>query len=342
MKEIINNKNNSYSDKSKDDRLRLLYMYQILLKYTDAENPLTTKNIQELMFKEHQIHLHRTTIPEYINLLRAAGIEIFGERRKSYVYYVEDRLFSIPELKLLIDAVQASKFINVNKTEELIRKLSSLASVNQADKLKRSLHISGKAKSDNKKGYYIVDMLNEAIYRKQKVAFFYFDYDDSKNQILKNVGKPYTVSPYDLIWDGDFYYLTGFCDEREEVRTFRVDRIFNIPEIIDEQYVFCPADYSVEKYTKESFRMYSAEEVIVVILRCDKSVMRAIIDKFGLDVDTEVIDENHFRANVTVCATPTFYRWVFGWGGKIRIESPMMVKECYLQMLKKALEFENL
>lgn len=322
----------------KDMRLRILYLYQMLLQHTDEDHPMTTQQIMERMEQEHGMTIHRTTVPSDISLLKAAGFEIMAERKQAWNYYLADRTFSVPELKLLIDAVESSKFITEKKSRDLEKKLISLTSETNADKLRRNMHITGRIKSENEKGYYIVDAINDAINAGKKISFLYFDYSGSKRQILKNDGKPYTVSPYDLIWDGDFYYMTGFCDERGEVRVFRMDRIKKQPEVLDEAMVPQPEDYDVKHYTQEVFRMFASEETVTVHLACENIVMKAIIDYFGKGAKTSVIDKEHFRAEVSVCVSLTFFRWVFGWNGKIRIIGPESVKEQYRAMLQKATE----
>lgn len=321
-----------------DTRLRILYLYQLLLSQSDEEHPLSTKQITEKMEELHSIHMHRTTVSSDIALLKAAGFEIIGERKRAWEYHLADRAFSIPELKLLIDAVQSSKFITEKKSKALMEKLIALTSETNADKLQRSIHITGRAKSDNEKGYYIVDAINDAMNARVKISFLYFDYDGKKKQVLRNDGKPYTVSPYDLIWDGDFYYLTGYCDEREEVRVFRVDRIKKQPELLEEAMVKPPKGYSVTKYTQEVFRMFDTQEISEVMLQCENSVMKSIIDRFGSTIRTKSLDNEHFQVKVKVCVGPTFYRWVFGFGGKIRIAGPAEIKGQYKEMLVQALE----
>ena len=320
------------------NHLRILYLYQLLLTESDQDHMLSTTQIRNKMQEYHGVYMHRTTVPSDISMLRAAGIEIMSVRTKWWNYYMEDRTFSVPELKLLIDAVQSSKFITEKKSRVLIEKLTTLTSRTRADELKRSVHISGRVKSDNEKGYYIVDVLNEAINAGVKITFEYFDYDGKKKHVLKNDGKPYTVSPYDLIWDGDYYYLTGFCDERDEVRVFRVDRIENRPELLEEDAVPKPKDYKVDRYTCETFRMFAADEVTGVTLVCENDAMKGIIDHFGAGLRTKALNKKQFRAKVKVCTTPTFFRWVFGWEGKIRIAEPEDVREEYRKMLEEALK----
>lgn len=316
-----------------DKRLRILYLYRMLQKYTDETHFLTNPQIRRMMEEQYGIKVHRTTVPRDIEALRAAGVEVLSTRTKSLNYYLADRTFSIPELRLLIDAVQASKFITEKKSRSLTEKLYSMASDTNADKLRRSVHVTGKAKSDNEKGYYIVDAINEAMNAGNKISFFYFDYDVRKRRRLMNDGKPYTVSPYDLIWDGDYYYLTGYCDERSEVRVFRVDRIEKQPEILDAPAVKAPRSYRVERYTQEVFRMFATQKPTTVNLICDDSVMKAVIDKFGNGVRTKALDDTTFMATVKVCTSPTFFRWVFGWDGQIRIDGPEDVKQVYKSIL---------
>lgn len=320
-----------------DTRLRILYLYQMLLTQTDEDHTLSTKQITDRMMEQHNILVHRTTVPKDIDLLRAAGFEIIGERKRAWEYYLADRKFSVPELKLLIDAVQSSKFITEKKSESLIEKLISLTSETNADKLKRSVHITGRVKSENEKGYYIVDAINDAINTGVKISFYYSELNGKKKEVLRNDGKPYTVSPFDLIWDGDYYYLTGYCDEREAVRTYRVDRIKKQPELLTEKAVKKPKGYDISKYTTEVFRMFSTDEAVDVTLLCDNCCMNAVVDKFGMKIKTRSVGEEQFRITVKVCASPTFYRWVFGASGKIVIESPIETRNEYREMLQKAL-----
>ena len=320
-----------------DTRLRILYIYQLLLTQSDEDHPLSTKQIMDKMEELHNMRMHRTTVPKDIELLRAAGFEIIGERRRAWEYHLADRKFSLPELKLLIDAVQSSKFITERKSESLIEKLISLTSETNADKLNRTVHITGRVKSDNEKGYYIVDAINDAINAGKKISFYYCDYDGRKRQVLKNDGKPYTLSPFDLIWDGDFYYLIGYCDERDSVRTFRVDRIKKPPEVLDVPALPKPDTYDVSRYTTEVFRMFATDEATDVTLLCDNTVMKSIIDKFGMGVSTKAVGKDKFRIKVKVCVGPTFYRWVFGSRGKVQIQGPEEVREDFARMLRETL-----
>ena len=320
-----------------DSRLRILYLYQLLQKKTDENHPLSTREILDRLQAEHNIKIHRTTLPKDIEILRAAGVEVMAERKRTLYYYLADRPLSVPELRLLIDAVLSSKFITEKKSKSLINKLISFTSEPNADKLLRTIHVTGKAKTDNEKGYYIVDAINDAIHLGRKISFLYYEYGSNKEHVLKNEGFPYTVSPYDLIWDGDFYYLTGYCDERQAVRVFRVDRIERQPEILSSPVVPKPSDYRIEKYTQEVFRMFAAQNTSEVTLLCDNDLMKAVIDMFGTDCQTEQTDDNRFSASVNVCVSPTFFRWIFGWNGRIAIAGPDHIREQYKALLENEL-----
>ena len=322
----------------KDPRLRMLYMYQILLRYSDSEHMLTTNQIRNLMMQEYGIPMHRTTLPGDIEALRAAGFKIVGRRYRQNKYYLECNQFELPELKILIDAVESSKFITEKKSRKLVEKLVALTSEANAGKLKRNLLTSGRVRSGNEKGYYIVDAINEAINTGKRISFLYTDYDGKKRLILRNEGKPYIISPYTLVWNGDYYYLVGYDHAKDAQRTYRVDRILKQPVVLDDAAIPVPKDFDVARYTKEVFRMFENEEQVEVTLVCNDDVMKGVIDKFGMDINIKRVDKDYFKTKVMVCTSPTFFGWVFQWGGKIRIEGPEEVVQGYKKMLQLASE----
>ena len=319
-----------------DGRLRVLYLYNILLTRTDEEHTLSTRQLMDIMYKQYGIYMHRTTVPNDIALLREAGIEVMQERRQAWHYYISDRKFSVPELKLLIDAVQSSKFITKKKSADLVKKLISLTSETNADRLKRNLKITDRVRSENEKGFYIVDTINDAINAGRRISFVYTDFSGSKRQVARHGGKPYIVSPYFLVWDGDFYYLVGFNHNREKIANFRVDRIKAQPEILEEKAVPAPKGFNIGDYTRQVFRMFGSEETVDVTLLCENSVMKGVVDKFGMGVKTKKADSDHFEAYVTVSPSPTFFAWVFQWEGRVKIASPAEVREKYREMVGKA------
>ena len=317
---------------------RILYLYQHLLKHTDAEHPLSTAELMKILKEQYAIKVSRNTISDDLAMLHNCGLHIEHYESTQNKYYYDGHLYDLAELKILVDAISSSKFITQRKSDELISKLLTLTSAANATRLRRHVYVSGRAKSENEQGYYIVDAIHEAIDTCRKIRLIYTDYDVNKERYATNGGSPYTVSPYTLEWDGDYYYLRGFCDERQAVRTFRIDRIAEQPKILNQIAVSLPEDYSPAQYSKCVFRMFDTDQPEEVQLLCHVSTMKHIIDHFGMDVETEPIDEEHFRADILVCTSSTFYRWIFGFNGKMRILEPELVKTAYLEMLRKALE----
>lgn len=318
-------------------KLRILYLYQHILKHTDAEHPLSTAELIKILKEQYAIKVSRNTISDDLAILHDCGLHIEHYESTQNKYYYDGHAYDLAELKLLVDAISSSKFITQRKSDELITKLLTLTSAANAAKLRRHIYVAGRVKSDNEQGYYIVDALNEAIDTRRKIQFAYTDFDVNKNRYVTNDGTPYTVSPYTLEWDGDNYYLRGFCDERQSMRTFRIDRIAEQPKILNQIAVSPPEDYSPAQYSKCVFRMFDTDQPEEVQLQCHVSTMKYLIDNFGMDVKTEPIGEDSFRANVLVCASSTFYRWLFGFNGKIKILGPEAVKNAYREMLQKAL-----
>lgn len=318
-------------------KLRILYLYQHLLKYSDAEHPISTGQLIGSLKEEYSIDVNRNTLANDLAMLNKSGFNIEVVRSQSNSYYIDTQTFDLAELKVLIDAVSSSKFITEKKSKELIEKLLSLTTEHSAAQLRRHVYVEGRVKSENEKGYYIVDVINEAIDTGCKIRFQYADYSTKKRKVMRHDGAYYVVSPYALIWDGDYYYVVGYSEGRGQVQSFRLDRFYRTPEMMDEPAIPVPASFSLDAYAKSVFRMYDTDEPVEVELLCTNRLANAIIDRFGKSVALNEVDDNHFTVNVEVCASPTFYRWVFGWQGEMKILGPMTVAEEYREMCKKAL-----
>lgn len=327
-------KNESSSDKG----LRLFYLYRLLEQHTDEEHPKTTNQLRDLMEKEHGIVMHRTTVYNDIALLEKAGVYIHCYRARANQYYLESRKFELPELKLLIDAVESSRFMTESQSKNLTEKLITLTSDTNAGKLKRNLHVPGRVKSENKQIFYIVDSINEAINTRKRISFQYIDYNSRKKETLRNHGKPYTVSPYSLIWNGDYYYLVGYYHEKDDVRTFRVDRIKAQPEILETAADPAPDDFDITRYTREVFRMYDTEEPVPVTLVCENEVMKGVLDAFGMDIKVKRAEKGYFQTTVMACTSPTFFGWVFQWEGRVKITAPEDAVQKYKRMAQAVID----
>ena len=216
-------------------KLRPLYLAKILYEKTDEDHYLTTAQLMQILEDKYGIRSHRQTIKSEIELLRQAGLEIEEVKSTQNRYNVFGRKFDLPELKLLIDAVESSKFITQAKSKELVSKLTSLTSEHIAESIKRNITCEGRIKPDNERIYIIVDAINQAINENKKISFQYFNYNVRKEKKLKRDGEPYTLTPLHLIWNGDYYYLVGVYDYEQRLGSFRVDRIAKCPTILSEE-----------------------------------------------------------------------------------------------------------
>jgi len=288
------------------------------------------------------MNVNRTTLPGDFAMLEKAGFHFEVIRSRQNKYYFDGRLFDVTELKVLIDAISSAKFITEKKSKELIKKLTALTSEYNAEKLRRHVTVEGRIKSENEKVYYILDAVNNAIDKNCKICFQYTKYSNHKRKVMKNNGEYYTVSPYALVWNGDYYYMIGWCDNREHMRHFRVDRIYKTPLILEnETAVPKPKDFNISNYSQKFFRMFENDKTVEVDLLCSDGMMNGIVDHFGTKVKTEEVDKQHFKATVNVSPSPVFYRWIFGWGGSIKILGPDVVKNEYKKMLLKAIDLES-
>lgn len=314
--------------------MRPIYLALILKERTDEDHYLSTSQLCAILKNEYGIDTHRTTIKSDIELLQQAGIGIQVVRSTQNLYNYIDREFDIPELKLLIDAVQSSKFITKMKSDQLVSKLTTLTSINKAKELKRNLVVDGRIKSENEQIYYIIDSINDAINRRKKISFQKIEYNVKKEAILHNGGEFYTFSPYSLVWDGDFYYVVGYSDMQQNIGSHRVDRIFRRPKILDEAAVPAPAGFDMNKFINTMFRMYNAPRREIELI-CDNGVMDAIIDKFGSNVNTYAWDQKNFRIIVEIAVGNVFFSWIFGFEGKVKIKTPEDIKQKYRDLVMK-------
>ncbi len=320
----------------KESRTRILYILQILQTETDRQHPITIVEIVEQLKECWGNETYRITVQKDIEALIEAGYPIVAVRSTQNRYYLEERLFSVPELKLLVDAVESGKFISLKKSRELTEKLTTLTSVHQAGELKRNISLADRVKTENEAGYEILDALNAAINAGVKVSFHYYEYGGTKRRKRKNGGEAYILSPYTLTWNGDYYYVVGWSEKHGKVAVFRVDRIDDIPVVLDELAVKKPKGYSIGAFTEKAFRMFDTDHETVTLL-CENSAMNTVIDHFGTKVRTRPVDEEHFRFDAEVSVSPTFFSWIFEFGGMIKIEGPESVKERFNEMIRSNL-----
>ena len=320
-----------------DSKLRPVYLARILYERTDEDHYLTTNQLIQILKDEYGIESYRITVRNDIRLLMEIGMDIRADLYTNMHYRMVSRKFDVAELKLLIDAVESSKFISRKTSKSLVDKLMKEASGYQAETLKRNLLVEGRVKSENEKTMQILDAINEAINHGRKIAFQMIEYSPKKRRVLHNNGEKYVFSPYSLVWDGDCYYMVGFSDKYKRVGSHRVDRIAEAPEILEEKQEKPPKGFKLDAYVNTMFRMFDSTRQSVDLI-CENDVMDALVDKFGTGFRVMTVDAEHFRATVDIAVSHVFYSWVFGFGGKVRIAAPADVKEKYREMVKKAAE----
>lgn len=317
-------------------KVKLLKLLELLRQHTDEQNPMTTAAICDAMV-DMGIPCDRRIVTQDVANLNALGYEIMsimlGHEK---AYYVADRNFSIPELKILIDAVQAASFITEKKSRELTDKIAALAGSHRAEVLKRNMVCFNTRKHSNEKILYTIDTLEEAILTQRKVIFLYFDLDENAQRVYRRGGHHYVVEPIALVFNEDNYYLTCYSSRHDSTSNYRVDRMDGV-KIIEEpcgQKALALRD-QVAAYTEQAFKMFSGVQEDVV-LEFDRGIIGAVYDKFGERVNMMPSGENKIVATVKVRISPTFWGWVFQFGRQMRILSPAHVVQEYDGKLSEA------
>ena len=315
------------------DKSRILYIKRYLEEYADEQNPVTVTDILTHL-ESMGVETSRHTISRELQQLLESGVDVICNKGKPNQYFVGDRHFEIPELKLLIDAVMASRFIPPHKADALIEKLSYFTSVHQSGELHRSLYTDKQMRSVSDKAYITVDMLYTAESTGKKIVCKYIEYGADKKKAHRHSERDYSFSPYGLVWNNDRYYTVGWSDAHKKIITMRVDRIAT-PNLTEEPAALKPDDFDMAFYAESIIQMFDGE-MRDITLTCKNEMMMHIIDRFGEDVKTEILDTDRFAAFVRVPASPTFYAWAFTFGGAIRITAPDDVAESYHDMLMAA------
>ena len=316
---------------------RLWRIAELLYEQTDETHMLSAAQINRILNEKYGLSSDARTIHEDIRFLTEVGMCIETVRSTQNRYYVSHRLFELPELQLLIDAVGSSRFVTEKKSKALTDKLLTLASVGGADQLRHHFVTTPDRKPQNEQIYYIADTVSRAIMLKKKIRFQYYQYDARKKKQLKHDGEPYVFSPYSLVWNGDFYYMIGWCDTHGGIGSYRLERIYKTPTILEENAVKAPKDFSASDYVGTMFRMYNSDRVTVT-LACENDLMDAMIDRFGTGVKVVVNRETEFLIEVEIAVNHVFFSWVFGFGGKVKIIAPDLIMNEYKRFVLASAE----
>ena len=317
-----------------NQKFKLYRLAKIMLERTDDDHYITMPEIIDAL-GEYDITADRKSIYSDLRDLEVLGIEVEGEKvGNRFHYHVVSRTFELPELKLLVDAIQSSKFITESKTNALIKKLEQLVSKYEAMKLQRQVFVSGRIKTKNESIYYSVDAIHHAISENKKIRFQYFQWNVKKEMELRHNGAWYHISPWGLSWDDENYYLVGYDSDGGKIKHYRVDKMLHI-QMTDEKREGkeCFKKLDMADYARKSFGMYGGKEQKVK-LRVANDLAGVIIDRFGKNVMMIPEDEAHFTVNVDVHVSKQFLGWIISLGEGVKIISPDEV----VDQMKKEIE----
>ena len=320
--------------KSDNQKLKIFYILDYLQQYSNADHPIRASELIEMLERRHNILCERKSVYSDIAALQDYGVDIVSIPGKKGGYYIASRNFELPELKLLIDAVQSSRFLTEKKSRELIEKLCNQCNEHDARLMRRDVLVSGRVKSMNETIYYNVDAIQEAISANRQITFRYFDWD--LNGRRKYRDRDYAASPYGLCQDNENCYLLAFSD-RHGITSYRVDRMADI-QLSPQYRIPCP-DLTGKKLTEHAnrlFQMYSGDAATVK-LRFHRSLINVVIDRFGRDILLIPDGDDYFVFTVDVAVSPMFLSWLIGFGSKAKILHPQSVIDACRQMCLDAL-----
>lgn len=308
--------------RSSNQKLKLLYLMRYLLQNTDEQHPATTNQLIAFL-AEQDVKAERKSIYDDMEALRLFGLDVERtDSGRSSGYYIASREFELPELKLLVDSIQSSKFITHKKTTQLIKKIETLASAHEAQLLQRQVFVTNRIKTMNESIYYNVDEIHSGITQNRKIRFKYFEYTVNKERRFRRDGAYYVMSPYALTWDDENYYLVAYDSDAGIIKHFRVDKMEKISvteEERDGREAYEALDMAV--YARKVFGMFSGEEREVK-LRFDEQLVGAVLDRLGHDVMLIPDGDGHFTVRASVVVSPQFFAWVCGFGDLAQIVAP--------------------
>lgn len=320
-----------------NQKLKIMYLMKILLEETDEDHDLTLNEIVEKL-KAYNVTAERKSLYSDIENLRTFSLDIIGmQYGKTYHYKVASRQFQLVELKLLVDAVQSSRFITEKKSDELIAKLESYASKYEAKKLARQVNVNGRVKTMNERIYYSVDKIHEALNEESQIKFQYFTWTADKKMELKHGGAYYSVSPWALCWDDEKYYLVGYDNREYKIKHFRVDKMVDVSVIYEDREG--KEEFSkmqMSEYTNRLFGMFDGNLETVTLL-CENHAANVIIDRFGTDIPLMKTDADHFTVRVRVSVSKLFLSWIMAIPG-VKIVAPERTVDMMKSEIKRLQE----
>ena len=325
--------------KSDNQKLKIFYILDYLEAYSNEKNPVRASDLISMLDRQWGIRCDRKTVYSDIAALQQYGVDIVSIPGKNGGYYIASRNFELPELKLLIDAVQSSRYLTEKKSRELIEKLCSQCNEQDAKLMRRTVLVSGRVKSMNETIYYNVDAIQEAIAQNKQISFRYFDWDFGGKRKYRD--KEYLASPYGLCQDHENCYLLAFSS-RYGITSYRVDRMTDI-QLTEEARIPCPelTGKALHDHANRLFQMYSGD-ALDVKMRFHRSLLNVVIDRFGKDTMLIPDGEDYFNFTVKVAISPMFLSWIIGFGAKAKILYPRSVADaCKALCLEAMSQYED-
>ena len=320
--------------KQQNQKLRILYLMEYLNLNTDEHHPVSVREIMEYL-EGQDMPVERKTVYDDLETLRRFGLDVVAIRQGNQTgYHIGQRPFQLPELKLLVDSVQSSRFITRKKSLELIDKLERLTSRHEAKRLHREVLVARRIKTMNESIYYIVDEVQSAIGEDRRISFQYYDYDVSRRRVFRHGGARYTVSPYALMWDDENYYLLAYDDAAGHMKHYRVDKMASLKQEDGPRTgkdAFEALDMA--EYSNSHFGMFSGNTVPVT-LEFQNRLAGPVIDRFGQDVILVPRENGVFTVTVQAAVNPLFFSWLCGFGNAVRILAPESAKTAMAEHLQ--------
>ena len=320
--------------RSANQKRKLLILERMLSRQSDEEHPISTADMLEEL-ERWGITAERKSLYDDMEQLREMGLDVQNQKGRGGGWFLGAREFELAELKLLVDAVQSSRFLTGRKSDALIKKLEGLTSVHQARQLQRQVYVDRRIKTMNESIFYNVDKLHAAIAANRVITFRYFEYNTKKERVARRGGARYRATPFGLIWDSENYYLAAWDEFHGELRHYRVDKMGDI--LISTTPGTPRGGWTAEGYTRRHFGMYSGRPCALK-LRCADALASVVIDRFGQDVILVPDGEGYFTVTVDVAVSPPLWGWLFGLGDGMEIAAPQWAADEYRARLARALE----
>ena len=319
--------------RKENGKQKLIRLVEILIKHTDSEHGLTLNEIIEKL-SDYGISAERKSLYDDFFVLEEMGVPIYKSKAKQTRYYIDSFVFELAELKMLVDAVQSSKFITAKKSRDIISRLERFTSIHRSKELSRQVYVEDRVKTANPAAVYTVDAVHSAINSDKRLKFHYFEYDAEKKKRLRRDGAFYTVSPLSLMWSEENYYLVAYEEDSEKIKHFRIDKMVDVTPLDEKRTKNeLTSSFSPSDYPQKSFAMYGGKEELVT-LECRERLAGVMIDRFGTEPTFHKTDFG-FKFSVRVMLSPTFFAWAMGFADEMRILAPDSVRAQIRDIINK-------